>query len=172
MSSFAQELVAAVSDQADRPAVRLDDRTLSYRSFEELVALAAGVLRSSGVRFDDRVGMQLPNLLAFPIVYQAVLRLGAIAVPMNPLLKSAEVAYHLRDSGARLMVAWSGVQAHARAGCAEAGAECLLVDAEFEGRLAGAAAVSDVVDRSARDPAVIIYTSGTTGAPKGGRADS
>jgi len=59
------------------------------------------------VKAGDRVGMQLPNVPYFPIVYYALLRLGAIVVPMNPLLKGNEVAYHLSDAGARLMVGTS-----------------------------------------------------------------
>ncbi len=112
--------------------------------------------------------MQLPNVTYFPIVYFAVLRLGAVAVPMNPLLKAAECGYHLRDSGARLIVGWHGFAEPGRAGSAEAGAECLLVvPGELEGLLADAEPVTEVVERDDADAAVIIYTSGTTGTPKG-----
>ena len=59
------------------------------------------MLKSKGIGESDRVGMQLPNVPYFPIVYFGALRLGAIVVPMNPLLKDREVAYHLSDSGAK-----------------------------------------------------------------------
>src|SRR5690606_34188307 len=89
-------------------------------------------------------------------------------VPMNPLLKGPEVAYHLEDSGARLLVAWNGFEEAARAGADAAGAECLLVTpGEFEAILGSATPVTEVTERSDDDPAVIIYTSGTTGRPKG-----
>jgi long-chain acyl-CoA synthetase len=168
MTNFAQELVAAAADAPERPAVKLDDQTLSYRALDGAVALAAGLLRGKDVSVGDRVGIQLPNVPYFPIVYYAVLKLGAVVVPMNPLLKGGEVAYHLSDSGARLMVGWHEFEEHARAGSDDAGAECMLVEpGEFEDRLGHAAAVDEVTDRGDDDPAVIIYTSGTTGTPKG-----
>lgn len=112
--------------------------------------------------------MQLPNVPHFPIVYYAVMRLGAVVVPMNPLLKRGEVGYHLSDAGARVMLGWHGFAEECRAGSETAGAECIIVDpGAFEGLLERAAPVGDVVDREEDDAAVIIYTSGTTGTPKG-----
>ncbi|MFZ0091318.1 MAG: long-chain fatty acid--CoA ligase [Solirubrobacteraceae bacterium] len=168
MTNFAQEVAAAAADASERPAVKFDDHTMSYRALDGAVARAAGLLRAHGVSVGDRVGMQLPNVPYFPIVYYGALRLGAVVVPMNPLLKGREVAYHLADSGARLMVGWHGFAEHARAGGDEAGAECLLVTpGEFEDLLGSATAVDEVKDRADDDPALIIYTSGTTGTPKG-----
>jgi long-chain acyl-CoA synthetase len=112
--------------------------------------------------------MQLPNVPYFPFVYFGALRLGAIVVPMNPLLKGREVEYHLSDSGAKVMVAWHGFAEAAEQGCAAAGAECIVVKpGEFEPLLGAAHPVKEVADREDDDPAVIIYTSGTTGTPKG-----
>ncbi len=87
---------------------------LTYRQLDAAAARAAGLLRAQGVLTGDRVGMQLPNVPYFPIVYYGALRLGAVVVPMNPLLKEGEVAYHLSDAGAQVMVgggtprSWSG----------------------------------------------------------------
>jgi long-chain acyl-CoA synthetase len=168
MTSFASQQAAAAVDAADAPAVRLDDTILTYAELDAAVAKAAGLLTAHGVSPGERVGMQLPNVPCFPIIYWAVMRLGAVVVPMNPLLKAGEVAYHLADSGAKLMVGWHGFADAATAGCAEARAECILVGpGGFDELLAGATPVDDVVDRADDDPAVIIYTSGTTGQPKG-----
>ncbi|MDQ2896459.1 MAG: long-chain fatty acid--CoA ligase [Actinomycetota bacterium] len=168
MTNFGQEQAAAAADSTARPAVRLDGLTLTYRDLDAAVAQAAGFLRSRGVGAGDTVGMQFPNVPYSPIFYFAVLRLGAVVVPMNPLLKRAEVAYHLADAGARLIVAWHGFAEHARAGSQEAGAGCVLVEpGRFEGMTAGVAPAGGVEDRADDDPAVIIYTSGTTGTPKG-----
>jgi long-chain acyl-CoA synthetase len=160
--------MVAAKEDPERPAVKLDDLTLSYGALDAAVARVAGLLRASGVGPGDRVGMQLPNVPYFPAVYYAVLRLGGVAVPVNPLLKSGEVAYHLSDAGARLMVGWHGFAEEARRGSEQADAECILVEpGAFEGLLADADPVDDVEDRNDDDPAVIIYTSGTTGTPKG-----
>ncbi|HWE14855.1 MAG TPA: long-chain fatty acid--CoA ligase [Solirubrobacteraceae bacterium] len=168
MTNFAAQLSAAAAEAPDRPAVKLDDVVLTYRQLDEAAARAAGLLRSRNVRAGDRVGMQLPNVPFFPIVYFGALRLGGIVVPMNPLLKDREVAYHLSDSGARMMIGWHQFEQPARAGSERAESDCMIITpGEFEGLLAGAEPVEEVVERADDDPAVIIYTSGTTGTPKG-----
>jgi len=168
MTNFAKELAGAAADAPERPAVRLDDHTMSYGALDGAVALTAGALRAKGVQAGDRVGMQLPNVPYFPIVYYAVMRLGAVVVPMNPLLKGDEVAYHLSDAGARMMLGWHGFEEECRAGTEKAGAECILVKpGQFEALLDDAVPFDDVVDCADDDAAVIIYTSGTTGRPKG-----
>ena len=168
MTNFATELETAAADAPERPAVRLDAHTLTYAALDAAVAQGAGLLREAGVGVGDRVGILLPNVPYFPIVYYAVLRLGAVVVPMNPLLKSAEVAYHLRDAGARWLLAWHGFDIEARAGCEAADAECILVTpGDFEDRLTRAQPVPAAANRADDDAAVIIYTSGTTGKPKG-----
>src|SRR3954453_19526330 len=103
MTNFAEELSAAAADAADRPAVRLDDIVLNYAALDAAVARAAGLLRARGVQPGDRVGLQMPNVPFFPMVFYGALRLGAVVVPMNPLLKPREVAYHLSDSGAKVI---------------------------------------------------------------------
>src|SRR4051812_23125685 len=153
MSNFAEQLSAAVSDAADRPAVKLDDVVLTYGTLDQAVARAAGLLRSKGVEPGERVGMQLPNVPYFPIVYYAALRVGAVVVPMNPLLKNREVAYHLSDSGSKVLLAWHQFDDAAQGGCADAGAECILVTpGEFEQLLGSADPVEDVTERDDDDP--------------------
>src|SRR5213080_617488 len=133
MTNFAEHLSQAAAEGPDRPAVKLDDLTLTYGQLDDAVGRAAGLVRGLGCGAGDRVGMQLPNVPYFPIVYFGALRLGAVVVPMNPLLKDGEVAYHLSDSGARAMVGWHQFEQPARAGSEEAGAECIIVaPGEFE----------------------------------------
>jgi long-chain acyl-CoA synthetase len=168
MTNFAEELATAATEAGDRPAVKLDDVVLSYGVLDAAVARAAGMLRAKGVEPGDRVGMQLPNVPYFPIVYFGALRLGAVVVPMNPLLKEREVAYHLSDSGAKVIVAWHGFADEAEGGADKAGAECVIAKpGDFEELLGGAEPVEEIADRADDDAAVIIYTSGTTGTPKG-----
>ena len=168
MTNFAQQLSGAAAERPEQPAVKLDDLVLNYGLLDAGAARAAGLLKDHGVGAGDRVGMQLPNVPYFPVVYFGALRLGAIVVPMNPLLKEREVAYHLSDSGANVMLGWHQFAEAAQKGSADAGAECVLVEpGEFEQLLAAADPVETVADRADDDPAVIIYTSGTTGTPKG-----
>src|SRR3954451_13484273 len=166
--NFANAFGQAAAEHAERPAVKLDDAVLTYSALDEAVGRAAGLLRARGIGPGDRIGLQLPNVPYFPIVYYGALRIGAVVVTMNPLLKAREVAYYLEDSDARLLVAWPGFAEAAEGGAGETGAECLLTQpGEFEQALGGVEPVTDVADRADDDPAVIIYTSGTTGSPKG-----
>jgi long-chain acyl-CoA synthetase len=166
--NLALNLVATARKRGDRPALRLDADALTYAELEDASARMASALRRRGVRPGDRVGVVLPNVPPFAIVYYGVLRAGAVVVPMNPLLRQREVAFHLGDSEASLVIAMGGVEAPAQAAAAEIGAACLVVEpGAFEQLLSGAEPAEDVAERSGRDTAVILYTSGTTGRPKG-----
>src|SRR4051794_39681529 len=157
MTNFAAQLAAAVAAGPDRPAVKLDDIVVSYGAFDGATKRVAGMLRARGVQPGDRIGMQLPNIPDFPFIYYGALRIGAVVVPMNPLLKDREVAYHLSDSGAKVLFAWNGFADAAEGGCRDSGAECVIVTpGEFEQTAGAADPVAEVVERDDDDPAVII----------------
>ena len=99
-------LERAVASRPDRAALRLDDLTLSYAQLHEAVRRMSTLLAAAGVEPGDRVGIMLPNVPAFPVAFYGALAAGAVVVPMNPLLKSREVAYYLGDSGAKVVLAW------------------------------------------------------------------
>jgi long-chain acyl-CoA synthetase len=121
-----------------------------------------------GLEPGDCVGVMLPNVPEFAVVYFGVLRAGGVVVPMNPLLKEREVQFYLSDSGARMVFAWHGIAEAAEDGARGPGADCVFVmPGEFARLLSAADPVSDVAEREPDDTAVILYTSGTTGTPKG-----
>jgi long-chain acyl-CoA synthetase len=166
--NLAATLLRSADDWADRPAVRLDSSELTYRDLNEASARVAGLLRERGVRPGDRVGIMMPNVAEFPVLYYGVLRAGGVVVPMNPLLKAREVAYYLGDSGARLVFAWPAVADDAQVGAKEADAGCIVVDpATAWDSTGGRVQPDEVATRNDDDTAVILYTSGTTGQPKG-----
>ncbi|HEX6676136.1 MAG TPA: long-chain fatty acid--CoA ligase [Actinomycetes bacterium] len=168
MANLASNLVEAAGMYPDRAAVRLDDLVLTYRELDERSARVAGLLAARGVEPGDRVGVMLPNVAEFPVLYYGVLRAGAVVVPMNPLLKAREVEYYLTDSGARVLFAWEGAAEEAAKGAEAAGAGCVRVAPEaFDHLLDGAVPATAVTGRADDDTAVILYTSGTTGRPKG-----
>jgi long-chain acyl-CoA synthetase len=166
--NLARNLTASAERFGDRVAQRLDDAEVSYAGLDGASARVAGLLAAKGVGPGDRVGIMLPNVPYFAAVYYGILRLGAVVVPMNVLLKGREVSFYLRDPEARVVFAWHGFAEAAQQGAAEAGAECVLVEpGGFEQLLAGGEPRPEVQDRAPDDTAVILYTSGTTGTPKG-----
>ena len=165
--NLAENLAQTASQFGDRPALRLNDKTITYRQLDDRSARVATLLGSSGIRPGDRVGLMMPNVPEFAMAYYGILRAGAVVVPMNTLLKQREVAFYLRDAGARLLVAWDGLVEAAR-GAAVAEADLVTVEpGAFRTQLAAIYPNAEVVQRAADDTAVILYTSGTTGTPKG-----
>ena len=168
MVNLASNLVGTAGVHADRVAVRVGETAMTYRELDLASARVAGLLRERGLKPGDRVGIMLPNVAEFAVVYYGVLRAGGVVVPMNPLLKVREVAYYLGDSGAGLIFAWHGFADEARGGARRADAEAVVVDpATFADLVASAPPDQQVADRDDEDTAVILYTSGTTGHPKG-----
>ena len=166
--NLASLLTDSAAREGDHVAIRLDDIALTYSQLDGASAHIVGLLREHGFEPGDRVGIMLPNVPYFPVIYYGVLRAGGIVVPMNVLLRKREVAFYLEDSGAKLLFAWEGFADDARAGAEQAGAECILVaPGEFEHAVGAAEPITEVADVDDDDTAVILYTSGTTGTPKG-----
>ncbi|MBL1375661.1 AMP-binding protein, partial [Acinetobacter baumannii] len=108
MSNLAANLVVTAHEYGDRPAVQLDEHVLTYEQLYEQASAVAGDLRARGVHPGDRVGLVLPNVPAYPVVFYGALLAGAVAVPMNPLLSAREIEYYLTDSGAALVYGLNG----------------------------------------------------------------
>ena len=168
MANLSSMLARAAAQHADRPAVRLDDLVLTYAELSDAAGRMTALLAALGVAPGDRVAIMLPNVPAFPIAFYGALGAGGIAVPMNPLLKSREVAYYLGDSGAKVLFAWHTAAGEAAKGAADTGAQVIEVtEPDLATLLAGLAPVTPITDQAGDDDAVILYTSGTTGRPKG-----
>ena len=153
----------------DAVAVRQGDVDLTYAQLDASSAAFAERLRDLGVEPGDRVALVAPNVVAFPVAYYAILRLGAVVVPMNPLLKPGEVAYTWADCGARVAVVFALFADTARQAAESTGTQVVVVGPDDLGAPADGDDPPDleVVERASGDTAVILYTSGTTGRPKG-----
>ncbi|MGW5153300.1 long-chain-fatty-acid--CoA ligase [Rhodococcus koreensis] len=167
MTNLAHILTESARRHPDRPAIRIDDVVVSYAQLDELTARAAGWLRARGIDPGDRVGISLPNVVQFPVLYYGLLRVGATVVPMNPLLKSREIEHHLRDSGAKMAMVWRTAEAEAAAAAAATGTDLVVIDDDTLAATADWPSSPAVTAREDADTAVILYTSGTTGTPKG-----
>ncbi|GAA0691130.1 long-chain fatty acid--CoA ligase [Streptomyces malaysiensis subsp. malaysiensis] len=163
-----------------KAAVIEGERSMTYREVDEAANRVARLLLDKGLRPGDRVALTCPNVLEFPAVYFGILKAGAVVVPLNTMLKRGEVAYHLRDSGARAYFcligspddeAWRGFEDSAS--CAflfvidSTGATVPPGLPTLTEALRGRPADDVLVPTEATDTAVVLYTSGTTGRPKG-----
>jgi long-chain acyl-CoA synthetase len=152
----------------ERISIRLDDVAIPYAALEQTSKLVAGLLESKGISRGDRVGIMLPNVPHFPMVYFGILRMGARVVPMNVLLTAREIKHYLGNSGARVVVAWEDFAPAAVEAAEEFGVEVISINPTNVGELiAGIDPYEGVAEVESDETAVILYTSGTTGQPKG-----
>src|ERR1700677_342848 len=168
MTALSANLVASKDRHSDRIALRCDDLQFTFTEFDAAAARVATLLEQAGVEPGDRVGVMLPNTPAFAIVFYGIMYRGAVAVPMNPLLKFREVSYYLSNSGAKALFAAPAFADEATAGADVVGAQYWLVDdAGLTELIADLPRQDTPVQRGHDDVAVILHTSGTTGKPKG-----
>ncbi|WP_193605828.1 AMP-binding protein [Nocardioides dongkuii] len=160
-SSLVDHLLAAAEQWPDRPAWTFDPESgpaerLTFSDVARRSAAYAQALHERGVRPGDRVAVMLDNQPEFPLVWLALMRLGAAMVPLNVRYRSADVGHVVGDAGARVAVtspAYDALLAPV--------ASVLLVDELVPD---GTWAQGPV------DPGAVVnvqYTSGTTGHPKG-----
>jgi long-chain acyl-CoA synthetase len=169
LSSF---LAAQAQKFPDKPALVCGETTVTFRQLHEDSDRIAAALRTLGIKFGDRVALCLPNCAEFVTIFFAIVKSGAIAMPINMRLSASEIAIIFQDASPsavffgpeerqtvdkiivkdttrRLIVGTPVVPAEVslRSMLAHK-AELIQVPAEF-------------------DDCVISYTSGTTGRPKG-----
>ena len=105
-------LASIVTDSAERgadnPAIRLGDIELSFGALDDYSARLTTMLGEQGLEKGDRVGVMLPNVPEFAIVYYGVLRAGGVVVPMNVLLKRARSPSTWQIRAPKLLFAWHG----------------------------------------------------------------
>ena len=91
----------------DHTALIFNNAKITYRDYNEAVDRFAAALQGLGVKKGDRVAIHLLNCPQFPIAYYAVLRIGGIVVPCNPVYTAREMRHQLTDSGAEVIVTLS-----------------------------------------------------------------
>lgn len=95
----------SVKKYADRPAFTALGKTLSYADVDRLSAdFAAYLQNNTGLEKGDRIAVQLPNLLQYPVVVFGAMRAGLIVVNTNPLYTEREMEHQFNDSGAKALV--------------------------------------------------------------------
>lgn len=145
-----------------------EETRLTYEELERDSGPVAARLLELGVGKGDRVVFYLDKCLFQVTAHLAVLRIGAVGVPLNPGYKESEMEYLLGDADPALVIAGPGQEETVRR--AAPGRETLPVDPGRPYReldLIPAAEPAPYAEVEPDDPGLIIYTSGTTGRPKG-----
>ncbi len=159
----------------DRLAIRCQGRGYSYAETHQLVQEAAGSLRRLGVGPEDRVAMALLDSVEFVTIFLGAMRIGAIPVPMNPLLPGRDLAVIANEARARTVAVSAEVADRVdelRAGAPELRDVIVTGPDLTEGcTQAWPSFVEDPHDASpyptwTESPGFWLCTSGSTGQPK------
>lgn len=190
-TSINQIMDAAMQQYAHKPALRSFGQTLSYADVNRLSSAFAAYLQNVvGVKKGDRIAVMLPNIFAFPIVFIAITKIGAVQVNVNPLYTPRELAHQLNDAGCQVMVVYNGssptlaeiigktgVKTVITAGLGDGGSAAIPSPA-VDSRLGVTVTLPAAIEQGrtltltpaqvgGRDLLFLQYTGGTTGLSKG-----
>jgi long-chain acyl-CoA synthetase len=140
-----------------------DGREWTYSEFDKVVNRTANLLIANGIGKGDVVSLLMPNSAEYIIAYFACWKVGALAGPVNSLLKSEEIEYVVGNSESKLMLTdggsltvWEGSPLPP-----------IVIYDNVDIVTAGMSDKIDDIKLAPDDDAIIIYTSGTTGKSKG-----
>jgi long-chain acyl-CoA synthetase len=141
VTNLADVLLEPAARTPDAVVLRAGADVVTYRELAGRAARVAGALRAEGVQAGDRVAIEGNNTIAFVASYLGALRIGAVAVPLNPHAPDAELTREL-----------------------ESVEPSVVLRPPLDGT--GDAEPAATVERDAADTAVLLFTAGTAGAPK------
>lgn len=159
-----------------------ESERLTFRDGERvMIAIAAELLRTYGVKPGDRVGIAMRNLPEFMLAFLGITYAGAVAVPLNAMWGREEFEYAAKDSGMKLLFADPERLELCKPFMGQLGCQAILCrgDDSKASQLGAIALWDDVVEKGKgaeapplkhinhEDEAMIMYTSGSTGFPKG-----
>jgi benzoate-CoA ligase len=152
-----------------------DERAVTYDELLAGVNRFGNVVKGLGVRMEERVAILVPDTPEFVFAFFGTMKTGAVAIPMNTLLKPKDYEYLLNDSRAQVLVVHSSLVEKITPVKGELRylKHVLTTGEEVEGYPTLASAMADAsieleaADTSKDDAAFWLYSSGTTGFPKG-----
>ena len=169
--SIPELLKQRVSVAPDKPFLlsEADKRQFTFKEFAAAVRRTASLLADNGIGKGDVVSLLLPNSVEYVIAYFACWQIGALAGPVNSLLKAEEILYVISNSEAKAWLVNPDFLSVVEA-IRDKLRGSLKVIIPFDDEAEATSAIEERefdVDLDQDDEAIIIYTSGTTGKPKG-----
>ena len=173
--SFSEFILERAIDLGEKPALidGASGRSLTYQDLSRRAHAAAAALAERGFQQGDVFAIFCPNVPEYAVAFHAVAMLGGINTPINPLYTASELAFQLRDAGARWLLTVPQFLDRALEGAGAAEIEEIFVLGEtptatsFDALTSGSANPPEVVIDPHADLLVLPYSSGTTGLPKG-----
>ncbi|MEZ5316098.1 MAG: AMP-binding protein [Vicinamibacterales bacterium] len=177
-ANFAARIAQTAERGPDRIAIEVaratGDERVRYAELLERSTRVAGWLSGRGLAAGDRVAILSENDAAWIAAYLGILRLGAVAVPLDTAYSAGQVRTVVENAGARLIFASTRHLATAREGTAGTPAAVARLsgggdggDEPGEAAIREARPLTAIAEVGADAPAVMLYTSGTTADPKG-----
>ena len=161
--------------RAGATAFRYEDRVLTYADVLELTNRTGNALRDLGIGMDDRVLVLCLDTPEFLGAFWGAIKIGAVPIPVNTLMRGADYLYFLQDSRAKVAIISAPLLAEIGPVLADAPhLRHVLVAGgrpgphrSYEACLANASARLEAAATSPDDAAFWLYSSGSTGRPKG-----
>lgn len=172
---FIQQIIHAAHELPEKDAIIYGDHHITYGQLEEITNRLVNGLRASGIQVGDRVVLLMPNLPHFIFSYYALLKLGAVVVPLNYMMEDNEIVGVIKSVEPRAIIYWHGFRQHIQSFLPSSKNPVMLIV------LGGKAAFDhydllDLIAHSVPEPvtdvfrteaAVIQFTSGVTELPHG-----
>ncbi|MBI2460247.1 MAG: AMP-binding protein, partial [Candidatus Rokubacteria bacterium] len=161
--------------RGDKVALFYEDKTYTYRQVQELTNRVGNGLLALDVEPEQRVMLLLLDTPEFVGSFFGAIKIGAVPVPVNTLLKAPDYLYMLRDSRAKVLIVAEPLLAEVAPVLRQAPRlEHVVVVGKAQGPqhdfarwAAGASPALDAADTTRDDVALWLYSSGSTGFPKG-----
>ena len=164
-----------------------DKKCISYEEFNRITNQLANAIIDSGIKPGDKIAIQCPNIIEFPIIYFGILKMGGVVVPLSILLKKNEVFFFLKNSQTKMFFVYQGnkdlpifKESASLIKHDKSLPKLILIENNDLEKILPSELIttynsflknkSESLEFHPSDPsdtAVIIYTSGTTGDPKG-----